>query len=174
MSRCSRNAEKLTFEDGQPKCETMSKPIPAGLRAQRMDQLHQYMSTHSLKSTRQRDLIVQLFFDMTDHVSVEELYEQAKGKDPNIGFATVYRTMKMLTQSGLAHERNFGDGRARFENTYEGEHHDHMICMECGEITEFDNEDLNSIKHEIAQRKGFKLHHHKMELYGICRKCQKK
>src|SRR6187401_711110 len=115
----------------------MSKPIPSAIRTQRLQQLHQYMAEHSLKSTRQRDLIVQIFFEMTDHVSVEELYENAKRKDPNIGFATVYRTMKMLTESGLANQRNFGDGHARFENTYEGEHHDHMICVHCHEISEF-------------------------------------
>jgi Fur family ferric uptake transcriptional regulator len=131
------------------------------------------MSERNLKSTRQRDLIVQIFFDTTEHISVEELYERAKEKDSNIGFATVYRTMKMLTDSGLANRRDFGDGHARYENTYEGEHHDHMICNHCGEITEFESEVIIAMKDEIAQRKGFRSLYHKLELYGICRKCQK-
>ena len=151
----------------------MSKPIPASLRNQRQEQLARYMSEHGMKSTRQRDLIVQIFFDMTEHISVEELYQLVKKKDPNVGFATVYRTMKMLTECGLANRRNFGDGHARFENTYEGEHHDHMICTACGTITEFESDALHSMQSEMAQRRGFKVHSIKTEFYGICRGCQK-
>src|SRR5262245_38676692 len=118
----------------------MSRPIPAPIRAQRFEQLQRYMQEKNLKSTRQRDVIVKLFFETLDHFSVEELYEKAKKADVNIGFATVYRTMKILCESGLANRRDFGEGHARYENTYEGEHHEHMICTHCGDITEFDSE----------------------------------
>jgi len=151
----------------------MSKPIPAQIRAERLSQLHQYMAKHGLKSTRQRDLIVKLFFETTEHISCEELYERAKKQDSNVGFATVYRTMKVLTDSGLANRRNFGDGQARFENTYEGEHHDHMVCTRCGDIAEFESDAANALKEEIAKRKGFHIQYHKMELYGLCRNCHK-
>ena len=151
----------------------MSKPIPNHIRSQRLQQLHKYMAAHNLKTTRQRDLIVQIFFNTLEHISVEELYEKAKEKDSNIGFATVYRTMKMLTDSGLANRRNFGDGHTRFENTYEGEHHDHMICNSCGNITEFESQALDTLKDEIAEKNNFSLQYHQMQLYGLCGKCQR-
>ena len=148
----------------------MSKPIPAQIKAERLNQLHQYMAENGLKSTRQRDLIVKLFFETLEHISVEELYDQAKKLDQNIGFATVYRTMKMLCDSGLANRRNFGDGQARYENTYEGEHHDHMICTESGKILEFDSEEVNALLEKIATKKGFEIKYHKIELYGRLKK----
>ena len=144
----------------------MSKPIPTHIRSERLDQLHKYMAANNLKSTRQRDLIVKIFFDLTDHISAEKLYDLAKDIDPNIGFATVYRTLKILDESGLANRRDFGDGQARFENTYEGEHHNHMICTKTGKILEFESDAITALLQDIAKRKGFKISNHKIELYG--------
>ena len=152
----------------------MSKPIPAHIKEERLNQLHRYMAQHNLKSTRQRDLIVKTFFETLDHISIEELYENTKKLNKNIGFATVYRTMKMLCDSGLANRRNFGEGHARYENTYEGEQHDHMICTETGQILEFESDAVKAILKEIAAHKGFEIKYHKIELYGVLKKGRRK
>ena len=92
--------------------------------------------------------------------------------DPKIGYTTVYRTLKLLTRLGLAAQRKFADGETRYEPTSGRTHHDHLICLECGKITEFENEDMETMQSQIAQRYRFKISHHRMELYGQCADCR--
>ncbi|HVM98031.1 MAG TPA: transcriptional repressor [Candidatus Acidoferrales bacterium] len=125
------------------------------------------------KSTAQRDDIAHVFFASKRHISVEELYQAVKQVNPRIGYATVYRTMKLLTECGLAVERHFRDGEARYEGT-EGQHHDHLICEHCGKIVEFEEPRIESLQSEIARRLGFVFTGHKMELYGVCADCQRR
>lgn len=139
--------------------------LPAAFRA--------YLLREGLKSTRQRDLIVDVFAAMHDHVRVEDLLARVKRRDKGIGYATVYRTLKLLVGAGLAAERHFGDGQARFE-VRELEHHDHLICEQCGTIVEFSDPSIESRQDEIAQRHGFVLRRHRHELYGLCSRCQGK
>lgn len=131
------------------------------------------MSERGLKSTRQRSLIIDLFFEMHGHLSVEDVWSRVRQDDPRVSVATVYRTMKLLSEAGLAHARNFGDGQTRFEPAVGREHHDHLICTRCGTIIEFENDQIERMQDAVARRHGFKVTSHKMELYGLCKSCQK-
>lgn len=135
--------------------------------------LDRYMAERGLKSTRQRSLIIDIFFEMHGHLSVEDVWSRVRQDDPRVSVATVYRTMKLLSESGLAHARNFGDGQTRYEPAVGREHHDHLICTRCGTIIEFENDQIERMQDAVAKRHGFKVTSHKMELYGLCKSCQK-
>lgn len=135
--------------------------------------LSKYMSEHGLKSTRQRSLIIELFFQTPGHLSVEELWGKVRQQDTKVSVATVYRTMKLLADCGLAHARNFGDGQTRYEPAAGRHHHDHLICTRCGTIVEFENDRIEAMQDSVARKHGFKVTSHKMELYGLCRDCQR-
>jgi len=133
----------------------------------------EHLRRQGLKSTAQRDDIAHVFFASNRHISVEELYNEVKRINPRIGYATVYRTMKLLTECGLAAERHFRDAEARYESVAEGRHHDHLICEGCGKIVEFEEPRIEALQAEVARRLGFRSTGHKMELYGLCRDCHK-
>jgi len=128
----------------------------------------EFIQSKGLKTTRQRGTIVQVFFRLRGHISVEELLREVKRVNPRIGYATVYRTLHLLVESGLVEERRFGDGLARYEGRNEVEHHDHMICLECGKIREFSNPGLLALQEKLAEENGFKIDRHRLELYGAC------
>ncbi len=132
-----------------------------------------YLREQRLKSTAQRDAIVEIFLKGAGHVSVEELYGAVRKQNPRIGYATVYRTMKLLTECGLADERHFRNGEARYEIA-EKDHHDHLICERCGKIVEFEEDRIEALQEETARRLGFELRGHKMELYGVCLDCRRR
>ena len=136
--------------------------------------LQAHMVRKGLRSTDQRRLIVETFFRSPNHVSIEELLAQVRKDDPRIGYATVYRTLKLLADCGVANERRFGDGLTRYELADEASHHDHLICLECGEITEVEEPRIEALQEELAATHGFILRSHKHEMYGICPSCQKK
>jgi Fur family ferric uptake transcriptional regulator len=140
------------------------------------DILKAYIEEHGLKSSRQRELIAGVFFDSGGHLKVEELLERVREIDPRVGQATVYRTMKLLTQCGLAQPLQFGDGHTRYEPKApdEDEHHDHLICTACGKIVEFVDPRIEQLQDQVAAEHGFDVTHHKMELYGVCQDCQAK
>ncbi len=128
-----------------------------------------FIQERGLKTTRQRNAIVTTFFRMRGHISVEELLHSVKQVNSRIGYATVYRTLHLLVESGLVEERRFGDGLARYEGHSEVEHHDHMICLECGHIAEFFNPKLESLQEQLAEEHEFKIFRHSLELYGVCK-----
>ena len=130
-----------------------------------------FISHKGLKSTRQRDIILDAFLSSDRHMSIEELYLKLRSKHPNIGYATVYRTLKLFAESGIARETQFGDGQTRYEHVAEGEHHDHLVCTRCGNIVEFENETIEKLQEEVAATHGFLIERHKLELYGRCQKC---
>ena len=132
-----------------------------------------YMARQGLKSTRQRDIILDAFLSSDRHLSIEELYLKLRAKHPNIGYATVYRTLKLFAESGIAREMQFGDGQTRYEHVAEGEHHDHLVCTSCGTIVEFENETIEQLQDQVAESYGFIIETHKLELYGTCSKCRK-
>ena len=136
-----------------------------------MGQFHDYLSRKLLKSTRQRDLIAEVFFGEHGHLSIDELLARVRERNPKIGYATVYRTMKLLTECGLAALRQFGDGQRVYELAADTAHHDHLICVECGKVLEFENEEIERLQDQIAESADFRLTHHKMELYGTCSDC---
>jgi Fur family ferric uptake transcriptional regulator len=135
---------------------------------------HDFVARKGLKSTRQRDIILDGFLSTDDHMSIEELYLKLRVDHPSIGYATVYRTLKLFAESGIAREIQFGDGQTRYEHAAEGEHHDHLVCTCCGEVQEFSNEDIEKLQDQIAKNHGYVVHTHKLELYGICPKCRKR
>lgn len=131
------------------------------------DTFRDYIVQKGMRVTEQRITIAEAFFERGGHSNVEELYEVVRQRRPGTGYATVYRTIKLLEECGLAESRDFGDGTTRFEPTGE-EHHDHLICNRCGHIIEFENEAIERLQLEVAQSLGFSLVNHKMELYGNC------
>ena len=144
---------------------------PAGAARER---LSRWIAERGLKATRQRDLIVDTFFSVSGHLSVDELLGKVQSRDHNIGAATVYRTMKILTDAGLASARHFDDGQTRYEAALDRHHHDHLICTSCGNIVEFENERIEELQDRVAADHGFSVTHHKLELYGLCRSCQER
>ncbi|MGK7345553.1 MAG: Fur family transcriptional regulator [Candidatus Nitrospinota bacterium M3_3B_026] len=132
----------------------------------------EYLSRNGLKSTVQRDLIVAEFFKAREHVSAEELHARLRTEHSSIGLATVYRAMNMLIAAGLAHERRFKDGVTRFEPAKTAErHHDHMVCVSCGAVEEFENESIEKLQAGEAKKRGFKMLDHRLEIYGLCKAC---
>jgi len=136
--------------------------------------LNEYMNKHGLRSTEQRRVVTEMFFASEEHLSIEDLLERVRVEEPRIGYATVYRTLKLLKECGLAFERHFGDGVSRYEVAWEDEHHDHLICIECEKIIEFENDAIEDLQHKVADRHGFRLVRHKLELYGVCGDCRAK
>jgi Fur family ferric uptake transcriptional regulator len=138
----------------------------------RLSTFREWIKEQGLKTTSQREDIAQVFFATNRHISVEELYSEVRQVNPRVGYATVYRTMKLLKECGLAEERHFADGQARFENLEAERHHDHVICERCGRIAEFVHPQIEELQEKVAQRFGFVATTHKMEIYGICQECR--
>jgi Fur family transcriptional regulator, ferric uptake regulator len=126
-----------------------------------------------LKRTAQRDLILEIFLRTEKHLSSEDLYRLVQQEDSSIGQTTVYRTLKLLTEAGLAREVRFGDGRTHYEHNYKHQHHDHMICMECGEIIEFYSAELEAIQDAMAAKHRFEIKQHLLRILGVCANCRR-
>jgi len=134
--------------------------------------LTDYLRERNLKVTPHRELILETFLDHEGHRSVEDIYRSVKELDPRIGYTTVYRTMKILTECGLAREIDLADGITRYEHLFNLAHHDHMICMECGASIEFFNSEIEAVQDAASEQLGFKVLDHKLQIYGVCRDCQ--
>lgn len=134
--------------------------------------LNDYLVHKGLKKTHQRDVIARIFFASPHrHFTLEEILAKARKKDASISYATVYRTLMMFTEAGLASQRQFGKGQSRFEQIT-AHHHDHLICTKCEKIIEFENDTIEELQEQVAKKFGFQLLHHKMELYGVCAECR--
>jgi Fur family ferric uptake transcriptional regulator len=135
------------------------------------DRWAEFLRLRNLNTTQQRELIVDLFLRSHEHVSIDELLARVRRKNPRIGYATVYRTLKLLLDSGLASARQFDDGQTRYEVA--GAHHDHLICVKCGLILEFENDEIERLQEQMAaDLGGFRVLRHKHELYCLCPKEQ--
>ena len=141
-------------------------------KKEEIDVLEEYISENNLKITKQRRSVLKTFLECKNHVSVEELYNTVLKTEPKIGLATVYRTLALLTKSGLALEMDFGDGQKRYESSYRSVHHDHMICTECVKILEFNHPLIEKYQEEVAKQKNFKITSHKLDLFGLCKDCK--
>ncbi len=137
-----------------------------------IDRFQNFLYKQGLRLTNQRELIARTFFQNEGHLSTEEIHHQVQRTSPGIGFATVYRTIKLLSDAGLASGRSFGNGFARYEPSARSKHHDHLICTNCGKIVEFENDRIEALQKTVAGKHGFKVAYHNMELYGICKKCR--
>jgi Fur family transcriptional regulator, ferric uptake regulator len=119
-----------------------------------------------LRITEQRKVIARVLSDATDHPDVESLHERAAAIDPKISIATVYRTVRLFEEAGILDRHDFGDGRARYEAAPEA-HHDHLIDVETGKVIEFVDPELEALQRQIAEKLGFRLVDHRMELFGV-------
>ena len=137
----------------------------------RIQRFAEFLAGSGLKTTRQRDRIVHAFFAAGRHVSAEELYQRLRTEDASIGLVTVYRTLKLLQEAGLAKGRQFGDAYMRFDPSPADRPHDHLICTRCGKIQEFADAALLALREKVARSRGFTVTEHRLELYGFCREC---
>ena len=119
-----------------------------------------------LRMTEQRRIIARVLEGSDDHPDVEELYARASAVDPKISIATVYRTVKLFEEAGILEKLEFGDGRARYEDA-ERDHHDHLIDMNSGEVIEFVDPEIEALQEKIAEKLGYRLKGHRLELYGV-------
>jgi len=135
------------------------------------DSIIERCETKGLRMTEQRRTIATVLQESTDHPDVEELYARASAQDAGISLATVYRTVKLFEEAGILDKLEFGDGRARYEDA-EREHHDHLINIASGEVIEFVDPEIEALQEKIAQKLGFQLKGHRLELYGVpLKKC---
>jgi Fur family ferric uptake transcriptional regulator len=135
---------------------------------------HNHLRHVGLKHTGQRDTILRTFLETRDHLSTDELYRLVKKQDDGIGFTTVYRTLKLLAECGLASEVAFNDGIARYEHQYNRRNHHHMVCTECGSSVEFFSTDIERIEREIGRKHKYLTTRHTFQIYGVCGQCQPK
>jgi Fur family ferric uptake transcriptional regulator len=135
--------------------------------------LLKHIQTKGLKRTSQRELILDVFLRTEDHLSSEDLYRLVQKEDPTVGQTTVYRTLKLLSEAGLAREVRFGDGRTHYEHNYKHQHHDHMICSECGKIIEFYSAELEAIQDAMAAKHKFEVTQHLLRIIGTCAECKR-
>ena len=136
--------------------------------------LHQHLKRVGLKQTAQRDTILRTFLETREHLSTNELYRLVQRKDPRIGFTTVYRTLKLLSECGLASEVAFHDGIARFEHQYNRRSHHHMVCTLCGASVEFFSPEVDRIEQEVGSKYGYETTRHTFQIYGLCEDCRKR
>ena len=132
------------------------------------------LKQNNLKFTKQREVVLKTMYNNDEHFSPESLYMLVKQTNPelNVGIATVYRTLNLLEESDIVTSLSFGASGKKYELGNKP-HHDHMICKICEKIIEFENNEIEKKQEEIAKQYGFKLTSHLMQLYGICKNCQK-
>lgn len=138
--------------------------------AKEISVLKDHLAKHQLKLTRQREYILDMFLK-NEHITAEQMYRQLAKKDPHIGLATIYRTLNLFCEVGLAQARHFGT-QTQYDNVSHKGHHDHLICTACGKIVEFQNEDIERLQEDVARRNSFTIQTHKLELYGVCAGCR--
>jgi Fur family ferric uptake transcriptional regulator len=135
--------------------------------------LLEHLQRAGLRRTSQRDLILETFLRTEEHLTSEDLYRLVKRQDPTVGQTTIYRTLKLLTDAGLAREVRFGDNKTYYEHHYNHDHHDHMICTSCGRVIEFYSAEIESLQDQMADNFGFRPTHHSLRMWGVCRECQR-
>jgi len=138
-----------------------------------LERFQSLLKENSLKFTKQRELVLKFLYSSDGHFTPEDIYTLLKEESPdiNIGIATVYRTLALLEESGIASSISFGAAGKKYELGLK-KHHDHLICTSCGEIIEFFDETIESQQEKIAQKFNFKMTDHTMKIVGLCEKCQ--
>jgi Fur family transcriptional regulator, ferric uptake regulator len=135
------------------------------------DILHRHLKRVGLKQTAQRDTILSAFLETRDHLSTDELHRLVQKQDARIGYTTVYRTLKLLAECGLASEVAFHDGIARYEHQYNRRSHHHMVCTGCGSSVEFFSQEVDRLEQEIGHKYRYLTTRHTFQIYGLCDKC---
>lgn len=134
-----------------------------------MKAFHARLKDKALKSTKQRDAIAECFFRLNKHITADELHSEVKKTQRRIGYATVYRTLKLLVEQGFAVEKDFGDGCKRYDPVHgQDPHHDHLICVDCRKVVEFNDDTFAERAAELARAMGYELRNKRLELYAEC------
>ena len=136
------------------------------------DRFHQHLKRVGLKQTEQRDTILLTFLETHEHLSTEQLHQLGRKRDPRIGFTTVYRTLKLLAECGLASEVAFHDGIARYEHQHNRRGHHHMVCTACGGSVEFFSPEVDRLEQEIGRKYHYETTRHTFQIYGLCEDCR--
>ncbi len=143
--------------------------------SRRLQDILAKLQERDYKLTPQRQHVVQVLLNHTDkHLSAEEVYGLVKAKNPDIGLATVYRTLELLSELDVLQKLDFGDGRSRYEFADETHHHHHLICLSCGIVEELEEDLLEPLEHRVAESRGFLVTDHQVKFYGYCRACRQK
>ena len=138
------------------------------------DRFEAFLLTKNLKQTKQRKIILTILANQVGHTSAEDLYIKVRDQGSNIGFATIYRTLNLLLEGGFAIQEQFKDGRSVFELKRPGEHHDHLICLTCQKVIEFENHDIEALQIDVAKNHKFILVSHTLNMFGYCQGCTSK
>ena len=150
----------------------MNSSLSDGKAGDALTRFSGFLSERGLRLTGQRRVIADLFFKAEGHHSAEEIYHLVRESNPNVGPATVYRTLELLREAGLASGMNTGDGLARYESPFRRSHHDHLVCRRCGRIVEFENDQIEDLQRRVAEQHGYVVTDHRLELFGICGACR--
>jgi len=134
--------------------------------------LDRHLKTKLLRHTKQRDLILSAFLASKNHITADELFDAVKRHDPEVGYATVCRNLHLFVECGVADEIKVGKQKTRYEQKIGHEHHDHLICIKCGRFIEVRDEKIEKLQEGLAAANGFTPVRHKLEIYGICSKCE--
>lgn len=152
----------------------MTSPPPKVDGGALLERFRRYLRDHNLPVTSQREAVAETVFFADAHLSVGDIERTLRARGVRIGKATVYRTLDVLLQAGLIQEHEFGEGFKRYEPLAAESQHEHLICMSCGKVVEFSSERLERMKALIAEEYGFRPHHHRLEIYGVCGECQRR
>lgn len=133
-----------------------------------------WLRDHNLPVTQQREAVAAAIFFSGEHLSVGDIDRQLAEAGEQVGKATVYRTLELLLRAGVVQEHDFGEGFKRYEPLVAQSHHEHLICTGCGRVVEFSSDRLERMNQLIADEHGFRHHHHRLEIYGVCRTCQRR
>ncbi|MBN1520203.1 MAG: transcriptional repressor [Spirochaetales bacterium] len=136
--------------------------------------LERYLKERGLKMTAARETVLEAFLGLETHVTVDDILEAARALDPGIGQATVFRTMKLFADAGLAREACRDDGGRQYEHAWRHAHHDHLTCVDCGKVVEFVDPAIEKAQEAVYRRYGFTSSGHRLELFGRCPDCSKK
>jgi len=134
----------------------------------------EYLRNNGMLVSGQREQILDIFLKTEKHPNINDLYDLVRKEHPQIGLATVYRTMKVICDAGLARETDFGDGVRHFEHKYRHQHHDHLVCLKCGKIIEVMSPAIERLQENLAKKHKFKALRHRMEIFGLCKTCKGK
>jgi len=138
----------------------------------KIDNLCEKLHRNEYKVTPQRQIILKAFLNNSErHLSAEDIYNIIRAEHPEIGLATVYRTLELFAELDILRKLNFGDGRSRFEFLDSSNHHHHLVCLKCGYVIEFEEDIMGEVEKTVADQSGFKITDHRVKFYGLCKKC---
>jgi len=139
-----------------------------------LDEVLKCRAKRGLKFSKKRAAIIEYFININRHYTVEQLYNEIKRTDSNISYSTVYRTLRLLVDCGMANIHHFGKKNAKFEVVHKEQHHDHLVCEKCGKIIEFTHEGIEKFQNDVAKKYDFVIRSHEHQIFGICKRCQQK